>query len=113
MNKLLFLMALGGFVGCDAVLNQEVKPFSAVQKTLYIAPQQVDCVGVGPQKCLLVRENLTEDWAFFYDDILGFSYQPGYLYAISVKRETRKTLPEDVSMYIWTLQKVIKKELVK
>ncbi|MBL7977231.1 MAG: DUF4377 domain-containing protein [Bacteroidetes Order II. Incertae sedis bacterium] len=104
------LIALWGFFGCDSMENPHVKPFSSVRKTLYVGPQQVDCVGVGSQKCLLVREKTSEEWTYFYDTILGFQFQPGYLYTLDVKRETLKHPPEDASSYMWSLRKIIQKE---
>ncbi|HRK75188.1 MAG TPA: DUF4377 domain-containing protein [Rhodothermales bacterium] len=108
--KMLLWIALGSLFGCDSLANPDVKPFSVVRKTLYVGPEQVDCVGVGPQKCLLVREKTTEEWTYFYDTILGFHFQPGYRYTLDVKRETLRYLPEDASPYVWTLRKVTRKE---
>ncbi len=47
---------------------------------MYIANEQVDCVGVGPQKCLQIKFSGEDDWTFFYDRIVGFEYEPGFSY---------------------------------
>ncbi len=67
------------------------------QKTLYVGPNLVDCVGVAPQKCMLVRENPEDDWKYFYDQIEGFTYEEGYLYELKVAEETVANPPADSS----------------
>ena len=34
-------------------------------------------MGVGPQKCMQVRDNPESKWEFFYDGIEGFDFQEG------------------------------------
>ncbi|MGK7883855.1 MAG: META domain-containing protein [Crocosphaera sp.] len=58
-----------------------------VEKTVYIAPETVDCVGVAPQKCLQIKENLEDDWIFFYGTIEGFNYEPGYFYQLKIAQK--------------------------
>ncbi len=58
-----------------------------VEKTVYIAPETVDCVGVAPQKCLQIKENLEDDWTFFYGTIEGFNYEPGYFYQLKIAQK--------------------------
>jgi hypothetical protein len=36
-------------------------------KTIYVGPQLVDCVGVAPQQCLLVKEDPQAEYTLFYD----------------------------------------------
>ncbi|MBE9473553.1 MAG: DUF4377 domain-containing protein, partial [Chloroflexi bacterium] len=43
----------------------------AVEKTIYVGSELVDCVGVGPQTCMLVKENPEDEYTFFYDQIEG------------------------------------------
>ncbi|BDQ30541.1 DUF4377 domain-containing protein [Nitrosopumilus zosterae] len=54
-------------------------------KIFYIGPNLVDCVGVGPQKCIQVREDENSSWEYFYDSIKGFDFVEGKSYKISVK----------------------------
>ncbi len=59
----------------------------AVEKIVYIAPETVDCIGVAPQKCLQIKENLEDDWIFFYGNIEGFDYEPGYFYELRISEK--------------------------
>ncbi|MEJ2261782.1 MAG: DUF4377 domain-containing protein [Nitrosopumilaceae archaeon] len=54
-------------------------------KTFFIHSQMVDCVGVGPMKCMQVREDLNSEWRNFYDKIQGFEFNPGNQYTVKVK----------------------------
>lgn len=74
-----------------------------------IASANADCVGVAPQKCLLVKKGDTKDWEFFYSSIDGFSYEPGYEYVLDIKEEKRDNIPADVSSIKYTLVKEISK----
>jgi heat shock protein HslJ len=67
------------------------------EKTLFVGPNLVDCLGVAPQKCMLVRENPEEPWKYFYDQIEGFQYTEGYVYELKVTEETVENPPADSS----------------
>lgn len=76
---------------------------------MVIASQQGDCVGIAPMKCLLVKTDGQPDWEFFYSNIEGFDYEPGYEYVLEVKKETRKNPAADQSAIRYTLVKEISK----
>jgi heat shock protein HslJ len=78
-------------------------------KTVYIGPYQVDCVGVAPQKCLLVKEKPADDWTYYYDQIQGFEYEPGYEYELRIMEERIENPPADASSLRWTLVEVVAK----
>ncbi|MGB1253847.1 MAG: DUF6438 domain-containing protein, partial [Candidatus Promineifilaceae bacterium] len=48
-----------------------------VEKTLFVGSEQVDCTGFVPQKCLLVRDDVSAEWEYFYDSITGFEWDFG------------------------------------
>jgi hypothetical protein len=77
--------------------------------TLYVGSAQVDCVGVAPQQCLLVRESLDEDYSYFYSTIEGFDYEPGYTYELLVEKTPVENPPADGSSIRWTLVEVVEK----
>lgn len=77
--------------------------------TLYVGPEQVDCVGVAPQKCLLVRESTEVDYSYFYGNIEGFEYEPGYNYELQVNQIPVENPPADGSSIRWTLIEVVEK----
>ena len=72
-------------------------PLETIERMIYIAPNQVDCIGVTPQKCMLVRENPEDNWKLFYDTIEDFEYEEGYLYKLRVIEETVANAPADSS----------------
>jgi len=80
-----------------------------VEKTIYVGPRQVDCVGVAPQKCLLIKENPEDDWTMYYDSIQGFDYEPGYEYELRITEEEIENPPADASSIRWTLVELVSK----
>lgn len=75
--------------------------------SLHIADGLVDCTGVAPRKCLLVRENIVDDWQFFYDDIAGFTYEAGYQYHLRLRRIEVDNPPADSSAFSWELIEIV------
>ena len=72
-----------------------------------VGPELVDCVGVGPMKCMIVDGN------FFYDHIEGFDYEEGYVYRLRIEQYDawpgQKEPPQDASRYGYRLIEVISK----
>lgn len=100
---ILFISVLTLFsCGDAATLLQE-------EKTYIVASKIVDCVGVGPQKCYLVKENMQNDWQFFYTDIKGFTHEEGFEYEILVSLKEVENPPQDTSSIEYTLIKVVSK----
>ncbi|WP_271769994.1 DUF4377 domain-containing protein [Aquimarina algiphila] len=86
--------------------------FSSCQETkrVYIGSTLVDCIGVAPQKCMLYKESLADEWTYFYDAIDGFKYEEGYDYEIEVKVSKIEKPPVDGSSLQYTFVKMISKE---
>jgi heat shock protein HslJ len=82
----------------------------AVEKTIYIGPNLVDCVGVAPQKCMQVKENSEDDYSMFYNQIEGFDYEEGYEYELVVREEKVENPPADASSLKWTLVEEVSKK---
>ncbi|MBC8516418.1 MAG: DUF4377 domain-containing protein [Nitrosopumilus sp.] len=76
-------------------------------KILYVDSKLVDCVGVGPQQCMLVRENPDSDWEMFYENIEGFEYQEGTQYKIEVMITDVENPPADASSLKYTLVEIM------
>ena len=72
-----------------------------------VGAKLVDCVGVGPMKCMVV------DGEFFYDNIDGFHYEEGYVYRLRMEQYDawpgQKEPPQDASRYGYRLIEVISK----
>ena len=80
--------------------------------TMRVADHRQDCVGVAPQKCLLVKTDGATNWQFFYDGIHGFTYEEGFEYQLLVKREPITNPPADGSSIRYTLVQVLDKTKV-
>jgi len=86
--------------------------FSGCQETkrIFIADHLVDCMGVGPQKCMLLKGNSSEEWTYFYDTIAGFEYEQGYEYELEVTIKKNENPLADASTLSYTLVKIISKQ---
>ena len=78
-------------------------------KTIYVADHRVDCVGVAPQKCLLVKETEDGEWQNFYGHIEGFDYKAGYSYKLLVEVVTIENPPADASNMAYSLVEILEK----
>lgn len=76
---------------------------STTVETFEIDPELKDCVGVAPQKCMVVNGGL------FYDQIEGFSFEEGYQYTIKVEKTEKENVPADASKYNYVLVEVVSK----
>ena len=81
-------------------------------KIIYIADAPVDCVGVGPQKCLQIKEEGNTDWTYFYDSIEGFDYDAGFFYKLKVEVTKIENPPADGSTLHYKLLEVLGKSKV-
>ena len=79
-------------------------------KHIYVADHLVDYEGVSPQKCMLIKDKIVDDWTTFYDQIEGFDYEEGYEYLLNVKIKTIKNPPADGSTLKYTLVEVFEKK---
>ena len=77
------------------------------EQTLYVSDHLVDCYGIASQTCMLVKNNIKDDWVYFYDQISGFNYKPGYQYKLQVKISTVKEPQQDTSSLKYQLIKII------
>jgi heat shock protein HslJ len=88
---------------------------SADLETWWINSAKKDCVGVGPMSCLQIQKADTIDstqWRFFYDQIEGFEYEPGYIYQVRVKViKKSEPIPADASSMKYELVKIVSKEM--
>ncbi len=85
-------------------------PAEGEVQTWYVGPQTVDCVGVAPQKCLLVKQNPEDEYQLFYNSIEGFEYEEGYQYELLVLVEPVENPPADASSLKYTLVEQVNKQ---
>lgn len=84
--------------------NSEVQ-----SKMLIVADHLENCVGVGPQSCMLVKENPDDEWTYFYDQIEGFEYEEGYTYELLVNEIPVPNPAADASSLRYELKNIISK----
>jgi len=86
--------------------------FAEETKTIYIGPNLVDCVGVGLQKCMLIKQTQNSEWQNFYDKIEGFDFVEGYNYKITVQITDVENPPADSSSKKYALVEVVEKNSI-
>jgi heat shock protein HslJ len=97
---------------CSDGTGDRGEPGPAVEKEVLVAHFVSDCVGVGPQQCLNVRESAEAEWTLWYDPIEGFEHEAGYDYRLLVNETTVNDPPADASSIRWTLVEVLEKTAV-
>ncbi len=84
-------------------------------ETWWINSAKKDCVGVGPMSCLQIQKGdaiAPTQWRFFYDQIEGFDYEPGFIYQVQVKIiKKSEPIPADASSLKYELVKIVSKEM--
>lgn len=80
--------------------------------TMYVGAETVDCVGVAPQQCLLIKFNPNDNWEFEYDGINGFEYEAGFEYELRVRRVDVADPPADGSLFYYELVEMVSKTAV-
>lgn len=110
VKRSLFITAalLESLAGCQ-VSGDNPRNSDGIHKTLYVKESLVDCVGVAPMKCMQVRDDSNQEWTYFYSNIQGFNYEPGYRYKLKVKVENVENPPADASSKRYILISIDKK----
>ena len=91
---------------CSALLLSACQSTPATE-TLYIQDKLADCVGVAPMKCMQVRSQPGESWTLFYQQIEGFTFEPGVESVLRVKELPVAHPPADGSSVRWVLVEVL------
>ena len=71
---LLSLLIIIAALTCACVPIQSEATSSEVV-TFYVGPEKVECVGVAPQTCLMVKTEPDGEYTYFYGNIEGFEYE--------------------------------------
>lgn len=104
MKKILLIIAI---ITLPLLIDSCATADKAIRFT--IASTCVDCMGVVPQKCMLIKKGDAQNWELFYGNIEGFSYEPGYEYILDVKEEKVDNPPADGSSIKYVLVKEVSK----
>jgi hypothetical protein len=84
-------------------------PPEPVTMALYVGDQLVDCVGLQPRKCMMVKTTPDGQYEFFYDTIEGFTFDPLFTYTLRVTRRNVGFPLADGSRYTWHLEQMLSK----
>ena len=93
-------VAAGCEAGCTALETAPAQVQCDAQgltATWTVAAERVDCVGVGPMRCMRVQEGEGADWTLFYDSIEGLDAQEGTRYVVEVRIHLVPDPPADGS----------------
>lgn len=118
MNKqtitLLMTLILGSLllIGCSPTEQTTASGSETNEKTIFVGAEKVPCEGVAPQECYLIKENASDDWQLFYDEIAGFTWEPGFEYELRIEESRNDNPPADASAITWTLVEVVAKTAV-
>ena len=100
--------------GVDNKSQITVRAMPYVLRKIIVADHQEDCIGVGPQSCLLTKlagqTNSQTGWEYLYSGIEGFDYEPHYEYTLLIKNTTIANPPADTSSIHSKLIKIIEKK---
>lgn len=78
-----------------------------------IAPERVDCQGVGPMRCMRVQRGEGAEWTLFYDAIVGLEAEEGVEYTIDVRITEVANPPADGSSQRVELVRVVAQRTVQ
>ena len=82
---------------------------SEIEKTFIVASKKVDCMGLAPQKCFLIKEKNQQNWQYLYDSISNFEYEEGFEYEILVSQKEIENPPQDASSIETKLIEILSK----
>ena len=105
----LTLTLLALTIGCDRA-GSLITPDEENIEIITIGPYTETCQGFIEQQCYLEFNTESQEWEFFYENIQGFDFEPGYIYTLKVRLEDRGTEIQDVGRYAYHLVEVLGKE---
>ncbi len=118
-SESVFLLALGSAVSfsingpnLELQLSNGFLNFiidTPMETTLFVAPQFAECVTMESQKCVQVRYTAASDWQNFFDEIEGFTYEPGFDYQLRVLVEPDTAVLPEGSFLAYKLLEVVSK----
>ena len=95
-------------IGTEAV--DETKDAASLIQEVTVGPARQECHGPFRRMCLIV------DGGFFYDEIDGFTHEPGYEYRLRIERYDafpgQKEPPQDAGRYGYRLLEMLSKSRV-
>ncbi|MDB5263400.1 MAG: hypothetical protein JWQ14_2683 [Adhaeribacter sp.] len=107
-----FIFLITVFFVMTACKKEEV---AVVERAMRVNYYRQSCQGAGALNCYLVQEGAqvgTINWNLFYNEIIGFIYEAGFIYTLKVKVEKITNPLADGSDRKYMLVEVVSKEKV-
>ncbi|TRO66684.1 DUF4377 domain-containing protein [Christiangramia sabulilitoris] len=111
----LFVLVIVLFAGANSCSLVGENEQDRVLIEMRINHFQQTAFGSYPLLVLLAQENESiggADWKYFYDEIEGFNYKPGYIYDLKVIKKSVQDPPQDASAFKYILHSVVAKNPV-
>ncbi len=112
LSFLLVLMITVLFTACAGQKSTQPAPDDGAS-TIYVAPFWKICEGDTSSLCLQVRESASADWMEMISPIIGFDFEPGYSYQLSVRQASDDQQEPDASVFRLTLVEIVSKTAVE
>ena len=78
---------------------------------IIIGPYRQRCHGAhGERDCLMIYNEDSNRWGFFFDGVEGFDFEPGFIYTLEVRLEDLGPYIQDAGPYAYHLLKIIEKK---
>ena len=90
----------------EGTVTEEATPTESIER-FWVGAELVDCVGVAPQKCMLVKRSADGQAEYFYDQIEGFTHEVGTTYVIDVAVSEIDNPPADASSVRYRLVEIV------
>ena len=92
------------------VMQPSVPSADGPVQSLFVKHHKSECLGVGPQLCMLVRSTEQDEWGLFYDGIEGFEFEWGYNYELLISVHEVPDPPADGSSREYRLIRTVSKK---
>ena len=94
----------------DEIVDVSVEEPSFEEKTVFIGPHKIECVGIATQLCFQIKANPDDDWLLFYGQIERFTWEEGFIYELRVAIHQVENPPADASSLQYELIEIVNKE---
>ena len=113
----IILILLSFTIGCDRGMQipgvgTPITPGEERTEIITIGPYTETCQGFHPvdQQCYLEFNERSQEWEFFFENIQGFEFKPGFIWTLKVRLEDRGAGIQDAGRYAYHLVEIISKE---
>lgn len=108
MRHLFFIFGIIFFFSCSSGDTKQD------QDVFWVNSTKVNCVGLAPSKCIQIQKSEILDpeaWETFHASIIGFEYEPGYIYKLLLKENQLDPaqIPADASSIKYILVEILEK----